>query len=92
MAVNAYTLDRCKRTHYFRVNENQVPIQLPFDMLEVDGEVLGYQPVTYRGRTEKADAIKGSSAGAVFLSRNTALPMGEGPNASKMAVFFYAGV
>ena len=91
--VNGYTLKRLKRTHFFRVNEKEVPVQLPFDLITIDEDFQGYQPVTYRGRTEKGDAMDGSADGAVFLNRNMPLPRPpQGQNADKFVVWAYYGV
>jgi hypothetical protein len=92
--VNGRTLDMVSRTHYYRVNEKGVVVQFPFDLITIDADFQAYQPVTYRGRTEKGDAIKGSSDGAVFLDRNMALPRpNDGrTNPDKVAVWLYHGV
>jgi hypothetical protein len=92
-SITAATLDKVQRTTFYRLNAGNVPVQLPFDLLTIDGDFQGYQPITYRGRTEKGDAIKGTAADAVFLARNLRLPRpAEGQNPDRYGVWEYHGV
>ena len=72
--VNAMTLDKVKRTHFFRVNQEQVPVQLPFDLVTLDSDLQYYEPRYGAVVNDKGQRLRGESAGVVYLDRNQALP------------------
>lgn len=91
MAITAASLDTLKRTLFFRVNKQKVPVELPFDLVTIDSNDQFYEPVPV-GRVVFATGLKqrGSASGAVYLDRNEALPIQRG--LKQESVWMYGGV
>lgn len=51
MAFSAALYDQARRTRYFRLNQRNVPLDLPFDLVTVDFNDQYYEPVS-RGRVD----------------------------------------
>lgn len=94
--VNARTLDACERTHFYRVNQLNVPVQLPFDLVTVDADLQYYEPRAMDYMNAKGQTLRGRSTGAVFLPSNQGLPVtppGSGLGTrGKAVVWEYYGV
>lgn len=92
MAVDAYALDHLERTFFFRRNAAGVPIQLPFDLVTIDGEQY-YEPHSMDRVGANGQPVRGAVTGCVFVKRNGPLPKPEGTrDLEKFAVFSYYGV
>lgn len=76
--MSAYTLDRRERTLFFRLNAQNVPIQLPFDLVTIDKDFQAFEPMANR-ISDKGLFAAGPVTGAVYLRSNLRLPIGEDP-------------
>lgn len=92
MAVTMYTLDRAERTLFYRKNKEGVPVQLPFDLVKIDGTDY-YEPHALTRLAENGKRQAGSVVGAVFLSRNQRLPRpAANQDPDKYGVWLYYGI
>jgi hypothetical protein len=92
-AITSTTLDRVERTLFFRVNKQQVPLQLPWDLVTIDYDFQAYEPVSTRVALNGARQ-RGVIAGAVYLQRAQGVPR-PAPgtkNPDAFPVFFYGGI
>jgi hypothetical protein len=90
MAINRYTLEHAKFTLFYRVNENGVPVQLPFHLMDVDGQQF-YEERSYCNVNDKGERLKGSAFAQVILDRNQGLPMSHPTDKNIRPVFSYFG-
>ena len=93
MAFTAYKYDHARRTRYFRVNKAQVPMSLPFDLIDIDGEQY-YEPHSInRYVDEMGQTQRGEYAGVVYVDSNRPLPRTAGnlPQ-DQYAVWSYYGI
>lgn len=73
MAITAQTLDNCKRTLHYRLNAQQVPIALPWDLVDIDGAQY-YEPVDL-ARVTNGRKQRGAATGVVYLPRVQGVPL-----------------
>jgi hypothetical protein len=90
MAVNTYTLEHAQYTLFYRINDQNVPVQLPFYIVDIDGTQY-YETKSYLERNAKGDSLKGSAFNVVYLPRNQPLPVVQAGQKESVPVFSYGG-
>ena len=92
--VNATTLDRCKRTVFYRQNRARVKVRLPFSIVTIDEDVQFWEPQSCLGLVnEKGQRLSGANSDEVRLPRNMPLPRpGGNENPDRFCVWGYYGI
>jgi len=90
MAVNAYTINRAKHTLFYRVNDKGVPVQLPFYVIDIDGQ-QAYTEMALTFRAPNATPLQGSAENVVFLDREQPVPLRHPTDKNIVPVYSYYG-
>lgn len=72
--INAGTIDSVRRTLYYRVNRDNVPVQLPYTLCTIDYDFQYWEPAPLVSLSDKGIRQRGTASGAVFLDRNAPQP------------------
>jgi len=88
MAVTEQTLRNAKYTLYYRVNKQNVPVQLPFLLMTIDENDQYWVPRSmFTHLSERNQRFQGAADAVVYLDRNQGLPVG-----ARFASWEYHGV
>lgn len=90
--VTAATLAACKRTLFYRVNAQGVPIRQPFQIVTIDSDLSFYEPSASQRFSSIGIPADGTVEGVVYLSQGGPVPPPPPGQTGVFGVFSYNGI
>lgn len=90
--VTAATLAACKRTNFYRLNAQGVPIRQPFQVVTIDSDFSAYEPSSSQRFSSIGLPADGTVDGVVYLSAGGPVPLPPPGQTGVFGVFQYNGI